>query len=86
MDDEAEYIQLIFLSQRTFFKQSGKFSGGMKRRLSVAISAMGNPDVIFLDVSMPVFDGLYALEKIRELNPNATVFLIVEKMTLWPIG
>ena len=40
------------------------------------------PDVIFLDVSMPVHDGLYALEKIRELNPNAVVFLIVEKMTL----
>jgi chemotaxis response regulator CheB len=40
------------------------------------------PDVIFLDVSMPVYDGLYALEKIRELNPNAIVFLIVEKMTL----
>ncbi len=40
------------------------------------------PDVIFLDVSMPVYDGLYALEKIRELNPNAVVFLIVEKMTL----
>ena len=30
-------------------KECGKFSGGMKRRLSVAISAMGNPDVIFLD-------------------------------------
>ena len=30
-------------------KQCGKFSGGMKRRLSVAIAAMGNPDVIFLD-------------------------------------
>ncbi|XP_043691356.1 ABC transporter A family member 7-like [Telopea speciosissima] len=30
-------------------KQAGKFSGGMKRRLSVAISALGNPKVIFLD-------------------------------------
>lgn len=40
------------------------------------------PDVVFLDVSMPVSDGLYALEKIREINPNAVVFLIVEKMTL----
>ncbi len=40
------------------------------------------PDVVFLDVSMPVYDGLHALEKIREINPNAVVFLIVEKMTL----
>jgi len=27
----------------------GSFSGGMKRRLSVAISAIGNPKVIFFD-------------------------------------
>ena len=40
------------------------------------------PDVVFLDVSMPISDGLYALEKIREINPAAVVFLIVEKMTL----
>ena len=29
--------------------QVGTFSGGMKRRLSVAISAIGNPRVIFMD-------------------------------------
>ncbi len=27
----------------------GKFSGGMRRRLSVAISFMGNPSVVYLD-------------------------------------
>jgi ABC-type multidrug transport system ATPase subunit len=30
-------------------KHAGKYSGGMKRRLSVAISAIGNPSVIYLD-------------------------------------
>ena len=30
-------------------KRSGEFSGGMKRRLSVAISFMGNPAIIYLD-------------------------------------
>ncbi|XP_042477516.1 ABC transporter A family member 7-like [Macadamia integrifolia] len=30
-------------------KQAGKFSGGMKRRLSVAISVLGNPKVVYLD-------------------------------------
>lgn len=30
-------------------KPVGKFSGGMKRRLSVAISFMGKPAVVFLD-------------------------------------
>jgi len=27
----------------------GKYSGGMKRRLSVAISGIGNPSIIFMD-------------------------------------
>ena len=30
-------------------KQAGQYSGGMKRRLSVAISFMGNPLVVYLD-------------------------------------
>lgn len=30
-------------------KQAGKYSGGMKRRLSVAISFMGSPKVVYLD-------------------------------------
>jgi len=29
--------------------QVGTFSGGMKRRLSVAISSIGNPKIIFFD-------------------------------------
>ncbi len=28
---------------------AGRYSGGMKRRLSVAISAMASPDVVLLD-------------------------------------
>ncbi|MED6166073.1 Phospholipid-transporting ATPase abca7, variant 2, partial [Stylosanthes scabra] len=30
-------------------KQAGKYSGGMKRRLSVAISLIGNPSVVYID-------------------------------------
>jgi ABC-type multidrug transport system ATPase subunit len=29
--------------------RSSTFSGGMKRRLSVAISTIGNPKIIFMD-------------------------------------
>ena len=34
------------------------------------------PDVTFLDVKMPVLDGVMALEKIKTLNPEATVIMI----------
>jgi hypothetical protein len=34
-------------------KKAGSFSGGMKRRLSVAISCIGEPKIIFMDGSRP---------------------------------
>ena len=33
------------------------FSGGNKRKLSVAIAMIGNPQIVFLDVSEPL-DGV----------------------------
>ncbi len=34
------------------------------------------PNVVFLDVMMPEFDGLYALEEIRKIDPLALVMMI----------
>ena len=48
---EEESIQLLKRVGLEDVKnaQVGSFSGGMKRRLSVAISVIGNPKIIFLD-------------------------------------
>lgn len=34
------------------------------------------PDVILLDVNMPVYNGLYAVENIRKINPAARIVVI----------
>jgi two-component system chemotaxis response regulator CheY len=34
------------------------------------------PDIVFMDVKMPEYDGFYGLEKIREYDPNALVVLV----------
>jgi len=35
-----------------------------------------NPDIIFLDVIMPKYDGFYTLKKIREINSKAKVIMV----------
>ena len=35
-----------------------------------------NPDVVFLDVMMPEFDGIYALEQIRKKNPSSKIVMV----------
>ena len=34
------------------------------------------PDLVILDVYMPRYDGFYALERIREINPRAIVMMV----------
>lgn len=40
------------------------------------------PDVVFLDDVMPVYDGVYALQKIRDLDQQANVIMIVGKTSI----
>lgn len=39
------------------------------------------PDVVFLDVMMDNFDGIYALEQIRKVNPDAMVIMVTADLT-----
>lgn len=34
------------------------------------------PDLVFLDLMMPDYDGFYALERIRVINPDAKIIVI----------
>jgi len=40
------------------------------------------PDVIFLDVIMPIYDGIYGITKIKEMNPDAVVIITTNQMTI----
>ena len=61
----------------------GSFSGGMKRRLSLAISAIGNPKVIFLDEPTTGLDPKVRQqiwELIEKLKKGKSIILTTHSM------
>lgn len=39
------------------------------------------PDVMFVDVNMPKYDGFYAVEKTREYDPDAKIIVVTADFT-----
>jgi len=60
-------------------KRAAVYSGGMTRRLDVAMSLIGNPDVIFLDEPTTGLDPESRIEvwkTVKELSENGTTILL----------
>lgn len=49
---------------------------GYDGKEAVELYAKHKPDIVFLDLLMPIYDGFYALENIRNLDSNAYVVII----------
>ena len=80
IDDDKETIQLFSdLLTSNGIKVVGKGHNGQD---AVFLFQKLKPDVIFLDILMPVFDGIFALQKIRETNPEANVIVIYDKLSI----
>ena len=59
-------------------KQVGKFSGGMKRRINLAIGVMHNPRILFLDeptVGVDVQTRHTIIDYLKELNKKGTTLI-----------
>ena len=54
-------------------KLAGTYSGGNKRKLSVAIAMLGNPPIVFLDE--PSTDIIYKSTQLLGMDPKARRFM-----------
>ncbi|MEO9309428.1 MAG: response regulator [Nitrososphaera sp.] len=63
----CEYLELLNV------KVVGR---GYNGREAVDLYIQHKPDVVFLDILMPEYDGIYALENIRKIDPDAYVVII----------
>lgn len=49
---------------------------GHNGKEAVELYKKHTPDIVFIDVMMPEYDGFYGLKNIREHDPNAIVVLV----------
>ena len=80
IDDDKDTIQLFNeLLSSNGIKVVGKGYNGQD---AVFLYQKLQPDILFLDVLMPVYDGVYALKKIRESHPESTIVVIYDKLNI----
>ncbi len=75
VDDEPLFVEMI---QAMLAVESGIHVIATARdgRVAVNLASQLDPDVIVMDVSMPVMDGIDATRRIREHDPRACVLIL----------
>ncbi len=75
VDDEPRYVKLVEINLQTEGYQVRTASNGQE---AVEAVAADQPDLILLDVMMPVMDGFTATTRIREFS-NVPIILVTAK-------
>ncbi len=80
IDDEKDTLQLFSdLLTSNGIKVVGKGYNGQD---AVFLYQKLKPDILFLDILMPVHDGIYALKNIRDSHPEAKIIAIYDKLSV----
>jgi DNA-binding NarL/FixJ family response regulator len=74
VDDAANLRELLtlLLDTEDDFEVIGTASDGQQ---ALAVAAALGPDIILLDLAMPVMDGMQALPLLREMMPDARIVI-----------
>ena len=79
VDDDIDTLDVFCECLELYqFRIVGKACSGEK---VAALYSKFKPDVVFLDVMMDNYDGIYALEQVRKANPDAIVIMVTADLT-----
>lgn len=74
VDDESHVRKYVGLIARTL--GSPRVVEASNGREAVETYQRENPDLVLMDVNMPILDGIGALREIMALDPNAVVIML----------
>ena len=73
---EDDFDSLEVLSEYLSLKELNVLAKAKNGKEAVEIYEKFKPDVVLLDILMPGYDGFYAIEKIKEVDPSAKVIFV----------
>ena len=79
VDDDVDTCEV--LTEYLELKDIKVLGNGYDGKEAVDLYQKHKPDLVFLDIMMPHYDGFYGLEKIKQLNPAAYVIVVTGDLT-----
>lgn len=80
VDDNTD-VQNVFV-ELLYFSGINVIGQGSNGKEALELFKKLSPDIVFMDVMMPKYDGFYGLKKIREHDPNARVVLVTASINV----
>jgi two-component system chemotaxis response regulator CheY len=74
IDDDADTVDVF--CDYLEIKNVQVLGRGYNGKTAVELYEVHRPDIVFLDLMMPEYDGIYALENIRKINPESKVIIV----------
>jgi len=73
--DDAAFMRMMIknILTKNGFEVVGEASNGAE---AVELYKKLKPDLVTMDITMPEMDGIEALKKIKEIDPNAKVIMV----------
>lgn len=74
VDDDRDTVDIFCEYLRMY--NINVIGEGYDGKSAVELYHKAKPDIIFLDMLMPEYDGIFALQRIRKANPKAKIVMI----------
>lgn len=74
IDDDRDVLELF--SEYLRIIQVNVVGTGHNGKKAMELYQEKKPDVVFVDLGMPEYDGIFALKGIREMDPKAKIIII----------
>lgn len=79
IDDDQDIVE-VFCELLNIIKVNVLATGNNGKE-AVALYEKYSPDIVFTDLEMPKYDGIYVIENIKDKNPNAKLIVVTGNIT-----